>query len=116
MEENKQPIEAITFLSNKEIEKEIKEMDKEKKTYLVLMVIYEDDQCIHDFEFLKGRTTTYGLLKDLIRNGDIDIHESKVLTSKVDLDNMLTVYEFMKLMQDRNYYPEDSFDIDEYDK
>ena len=32
MEENKQPIEAITFLSNKEIEKEIKEMDKEKKT------------------------------------------------------------------------------------
>ena len=97
----------------------------EEKKYLVLWVMNDDSSEYGNHFFIgTGRTETYYFLRDNIT--EIDIHNSYVLVetkqtetkSKVrrwymtSIDKAITVYQFLKKIQD-NY--NDKFDVEDYD-
>lgn len=96
----------------------------EEKTYLILYLSNDGNET-SGWKACTGRTETYEFIKDMI--DEIDIRKSLVLveTKKQDiktgergyylmgLDKAISVYTFCKTVEE--YYPEDPFDIDDYD-
>ena len=88
--------------------------DPELKEYLVLFVgVGGDEEHFKDYQFVKGRTATYDLIKTLI--DDIDIDESYVLVEGVSLEDRVTVYEFMRHMK-MHFFQDDTFNIEDYNQ
>jgi len=87
----------------------------EDRKYL-LLYYFSDEKGEEDqksFEFIIGRMATYKFIKSIIE--DINIHKSKVLVETVTLNELISVYEFMKhissIIEDDD---KDSFDIEDY--
>lgn len=84
-------------------------MDYEKKKYIIIYYAQIDDEDIKSFEVLEGRTKTRDWIKDMAEY--LDINNSKVLTDGVKYDDSLSVYDFMKAMEQ---YFQDGFDIEDH--
>jgi len=97
----------------------------EEKKYLVLWVMNDDSSEFGNHFFVgTGRTETYYFLRDNI--SEIDIHNSYILVETkqtetktqvrrwymTSIDKAITVYQFLKKVQD-NYH--DGFDVEDYD-
>lgn len=88
---------------------EQKEKPKSEKEYLVLLT-YNDGTGDKSFSFIKGQAGTREYLIENI--ADINLDESYVLVEDVEfVDGVLTVYNFLKLME-ADYH--DGFDVDDY--
>lgn len=88
------------------------EKGPEEKYYLVLYYfITEDESESKTFEFIKGRTETRNQIINDVKVGDVDIHKSRVLVEGAPLEDSLTIYAFMKLIE---CHFDDKFDIEEY--
>ena len=44
----------------------------------------------------------------------LDIHESFLLSGNANIKNAISVYEFMKYVEENNFYPDIVFDIEDY--
>lgn len=95
-----------------EPEQATKEKGPEDRKYLLLYYASDEkgEEDIKSFEFLTGRTKTYEFIKNIIEN--IDIYKSKVIVETVTLNEMVTVYEFMKHIS--SLIEDTSFDIEDY--
>ena len=87
----------------------IRKTPEEKEYLLLLTYIADDDIEGTEFRIFIGRTEARKYIIDVIP--DLDIFESYVLVEGVVLENRVTVYEFMKHME--NYF-DDGFDIEDY--
>ena len=89
----------------------ITEKNPEEKTYLLLYVGEYEDEEIKSFEIIEGRTAIYEYVKNIADH--IDIHESKILVEGLELEKMVSVYEFMSYAKS-HYFADDDFDIEDY--
>lgn len=104
-----------------EIIKPIIHLDKEKspeeKVYLILYCFYGEDEGeeVRSFEFVKGRTEARQKIIDDVMVGDVNIRKSRVLVEGAPLEDSISIYQFMKLIE--NYFEEEtkSFNIDDFD-
>ena len=87
--------------------------DPELKEYLVLLLGIGGEEHFKDYQFIKGRTATYNLIKNLIE--ELDIHESYVLVEGVSLENRVSVYEFMRHVS-MHFFQDDDFNIENYNQ
>ena len=94
---------------NEYMVKDIKKGPEEKE-YLLLLVDIEDNDATM-FTIVMGRRAAYDYIKEDIKN--MDIHKSTILVEGLPLERRVTVYEFMKHIQEKNFF-EDSFDIEDY--
>ena len=122
MSEEKNLINPIYFVDDKDktekglinpvkFENQVKKGPESKK-YLILFCFYsseEEGDNNRTYEIVTGRTNARQLIKNNIE--DIDIHESKILVEGVVLEDMISIYEFMKHIE-INY--SDGFDIEDY--
>lgn len=94
---------------------EVRKQDPNKKKYLILYYMSNEEDEEKSWEITTGREETYKFIKDRIEY--MDIHNSIVVSGTVTLNDAIeqdmTVYQFMKLMM--NYF-DDSFDIEDYNK
>lgn len=81
----------------------------EEKEYIILYD-YADDSM---FKICQGREDTYTMIKYLMLNNELepDIHNSCVLVEGVLPENRISIYEFMKHMEQ---FFSDNFDIEDY--
>ena len=87
----------------------VKKTPEEKEYLLLLKYITDNDSESTEFCIFIGRTEARKYIIDVVP--DLDIFESYVLVEGVVLENRITVYEFMKHME--NYFS-DGFDIEDY--
>lgn len=87
----------------------VKKTPEEKEYLLLLKYVTDDDMEGTEFCIFIGRTEARKYIIDVVP--DLDIFESYVLVEGVKLENRITVYEFMKHME--NYFT-DGFDIEDY--
>lgn len=97
------PVNPITFVDEEKV------IDPEDRTYLVLYYAEIDGKDEKSFEIIEGRTKTYDFIKSIAEY--LDMIESKVLVNNVTLEDALSIYEFMKIME--THY-NDGFDIMDY--
>lgn len=86
-----------------------REKNPEEKQYLLLYYGTFDNEEVKSFEIREGRTATYVMIKDMIDY--IDIYDSKVIVESVPFNEGVSVYQFMKYME--NFFS-DGFDIEDY--
>ena len=96
--------EMVARVDNTQIKKFKK--NPEDKQYLVCI---RGDSIDDLWDILQGRTAAYDFIKDYI--GSINLEESFVLVEENTLLQRISVYAFMKRVQD-NYM--DGFDIEDY--
>jgi DNA-binding protein len=92
--------------------KEIKQrIDPEDKQYLVLMFLKENEET-KTFEIITGRKSVYDYIRENIDN--IDILKSLILVNAegVTLNDAITVYAFMKHME--QFFQDENFSIEDY--
>lgn len=79
--------------------------------YLLLVKVPNSDERF--WEIITGREEAYNYIKNNI--DVIDVDESYIIATKteVDLDNMHTIYGFVKFVKEKNDIV-DEFDIDDY--
>lgn len=85
-----------------------KPVPPEAKQYLLLL-FFNDENVEKTFEIITGRENTYNFVKE--KAGEIDIRKSHILVTGVPLEDINTIYAFMKAME-KNF--EDGFNIDDY--
>lgn len=90
---------------------EEKKKSPEEKMYLVLVVFNSNGSDVNEcyFDFITGRTEVRSYI--VCNIDELDIHESKILVEGVILENMISVYEFMKHVE---IHFNDGFDIEDY--
>lgn len=84
----------------------------EEIKYLLLIKIPNSDETF--WEIIQGREEVYNYIKNNIDS--IDVDESYIIANKmkeIDLDNMHTIYGFVKFVKQENNIV-DEFDIDDY--
>lgn len=84
--------------------------DAEERLYLVCLAGVEGVE--DDWYLCTGRTEAYDTIKDCIES--IDLSKSFIMVETATLKNRKSIYAFMKHVE--QYYPEDTFDIDDYVK
>lgn len=85
----------------------------EDRIYLLLYYFVDDNgDESKTFEFIKGRTEVRERIIADLAVGDVDIHRSRVLVEKAPLEDSLTLYAFMKLIE--VYFEDKPFDIEAY--
>lgn len=80
--------------------------------YLILVKMPNSDETF--WEIVQGREQAYEYIKNNIEI--IDVNESYIIANKmkeINLDNMNTVYDFVKFVKEKNDIV-DEFDIDDY--
>ena len=80
--------------------------------YLILIKMPNSDETFWDI--VTGREQAYNYIKNNIEI--IDVYESFIIANKmkeINLDNMNTVYDFVKFVKEKNDIV-DEFDIDDY--
>lgn len=80
--------------------------------YLILIKVPDSDETFWDI--VTGREEAYNYIKNNI--DVIDVYESFIIANKmkeINLDNMNTVYDFVKFVKEKNDIV-DEFDIDDY--
>ena len=106
----------IAFVEEVEaVVEEIESTDPEQKQYVLIL----SDSKFGDESFIwramVGRLETYEWIKRNVDMLEFDPKDSFVLTDNVAWKDALSVYEFVKHLQNANLVPEDDdFDIDEY--
>lgn len=83
--------------------------DPEEKMYILLYYLTDRGEEIASFVVFIGRTAMYEYIQEIVEN--LDLYESKVLLEGVDITKSISVYEFMKVMEQ---HFNDSFDIESY--
>ena len=109
-------IEMETKRFNEELQQQIikegaKEKGPEEKEYLILFVDIEDPER-NWFNLVTGRTEAYQEIRNNIEA--IDIHKSSILVEGVVLEKRISVYAFMRHVQDKGFFEGESFDIEDY--
>ena len=89
------------------------------KIYLVLIDGESECQKFRDWEILEGRQKAYDYIMNLLKSNyaEIDIHESRIIVSseKVKVTDGISIYEFMKVMKEKDKVIDySSFDIEDY--
>ena len=85
----------------------------EERYYLLLYYFIDDDgDESKTFEFIKGRTSVRERIIADLAVGDIDIHKSEILVEGAPLEDRISIYAFMKLIE--IYFENDPFDIESY--
>lgn len=92
---------------------EPKKKDPEEKEYILLLYTENGDAPGPWWEICKGRTAAYEYLKQYIEI--LEIHDSYVLVEGIPSERRITVYQFLRHIQDKEFY-NDSFDIEDYNK
>ena len=87
------------------------EKSPEEKEYILLLVDIEDEEATM-FVIRTGRREAYEYIKMDIES--MDIHKSTVLVEGIPIENRISVYKFMKHIQDKGFFEGDSFDIEDY--
>ena len=106
---------ATNVIEKKEMIQVVKKSDtlavptSEEKQYLVCLT--NENHSIESWEFITGRTEAYELIKDAIKNMDVDTYASFILVETCKLDQRKSIYAFMKYCE--SIY-NDGFNIDEY--
>ena len=111
-ESKKNLINPVEFVEKKKLINPVQVIDKEKLDHeeqIYLLLYISNDDKTKSYEVIKGRTKIYEYIKDLADN--IDCIKSKVIANGVDFKEALSVYYFMKIME--NYF-DDGFDIEEF--
>lgn len=93
-----------------------------EKLYLILIEGSENDnegKDFRDWEIVEGRQAAYDYIKNYLESDfvSIDVYKSKIIVSseKVKVTDGITIYEFMKVMKEKEKVIDySSFDIDEY--
>ena len=93
-----------------------------EKLYLILIEGTENDnegKDFRDWEIVEGRQDAYDYIKNYLESEfvSIDVYKSKIIVSseKVKVTDGITIYEFMKVMKEKEKVIDySSFDIDEY--
>lgn len=93
---------------------EITPVDPEKRQYIIMMKIINDDMDEYRWEAMEGRSTMYNFIVDNIEDLNIDPENSFVLTENVPYKDALTVYQFIQYLKNADLVEEDGFDIDEW--
>ena len=98
--------------------------DKEEpeKTYLVLIDGEErdtDGKQYRDWELIEGRQNAYDYIKNIIESEYVivNVMKSKIIVNadKVKVTDGITIYEFMKVMKEKDKIIDySSFDIEDY--
>lgn len=94
---------------------EKKEKGPEEKSYLILYCFYDEESGdeVRSFEFVIGRTETRKRIIEDVMVGDVNVHKSRVLVEGAPLEDSISVYSFMKLME--GYFEDDnSFNIEDF--
>lgn len=84
----------------------------ELREYLICYYMYEDDEEIRQFEFKQGREEAYLFVKFIVSTEQIDINLSKIYAENVSIKDGISLYRFMKLME--QYYDDPNFDIEDF--
>lgn len=101
---------VITRTDGRE-EQQKQKKSADKKMYLLLYNYTDETGEEHKtYEKFEGRDSVYNFIKNLIEN--LDIYTSEVLVETVTCADAISVYDFMKYAS--QFYPEDSFDIEDY--
>ena len=90
---------------------EPKKKGPEEKEYILLLLSENGDAPGPWWEICTGRTAAYEYLKQYIEL--IEIHDSFVLVEGIPSERRITVYQFLRHIQDKGFY-NDSFDIEDY--
>lgn len=111
------PINFIGKDDNNKLVNPIQFVDKEDPEKRMYLVLYEgtdeEGNDLKSYEYIEGRTATFNFIKNMIDY--IDICDSKVIAQNVKLIDAITVYQFMKHIQENELVKDiGSFDIDEY--
>jgi hypothetical protein len=93
-----------------------------EKTYLILIEgeeISNGGEPYRDWQIITGRQDAYDYIKNYLESDfvSIDVYKSKIIVSseKVKVTDGITIYEFMKVMKEKEKVIDySSFDIDEY--
>lgn len=91
-----------------------------EKVYLILIEGKDpEDKEFRDWELKEGRQAAYDYIKNYILSEYtvIDIHESRIIVSseKVKVTDGISIYEFMKVMKEKDKVIDySSFDIEDY--
>lgn len=123
-EKQKPLIHPIQHIEKEEAPKK----DPELREYLVLLTYESQSSGVYDytsFEFKIGRSSVYDFIKAELLDGDcrlsesedaeiVSIHKSWVLVEGSDITCKMSVYQFMRRMRDKNFFPGDPFDIEDY--
>lgn len=98
------------------VTEEIKPKDPEERQYIVMYTSTNDldEEEIHKWEAMQGRTQTYEWIRDNVEDLGIDPENSYVLVETVPYKDALTVTEFIKYLQNADMVDKEEFDIDEY--
>lgn len=83
----------------------------EEKEYILLLYTENGDAPGPWWEICTGRTEAYERIKQYIEL--LEIHDSYVLVEGLPSERRITVYQFMRHIQDKEFY-NDSFDIEDY--
>ena len=87
------------------------EKSPEEKEYILLLVDIEDEEATM-FVIRTGRREAYEYIKMDIES--MDIHKSTVLVEGIPIENRISVYKFMKHIQDKGFFEGETFDIEDY--
>lgn len=102
----------ITIASEDEREDRDAVVPPELREYLICYYSYEDDDELQTFEFKQGREEAYLFVKFIVSTEDVDINKSKIYAENVSIKDGISLYRFMKLME--QYYEDPKFDIEDY--
>lgn len=81
----------------------------EDRLYLILFSYFDDST---SWKIILGREESYEAVKIEIVNGYVDIHESFILVEGNEFGTEVSLYEFMKHME--NFFKDPDFDIEDY--
>ena len=92
-----------------------------EKIYLILIdgIDKETDEKYRDWELVEGRQEAYDYIKNMLESEYvlIDVYKSKIIVNseKVKITDGLSIYEFMKMMKEKDKVIDyTSFDIEDY--
>ena len=84
----------------------------EEKEYLLCYIATEDGEEYQPWIKITGRLEVVKFIIGMIEM--LDIHESFLLSGNANIKNAISVYEFMKYVEENNFYPDIVFDIEDY--
>lgn len=106
--EKKHMVSPVSFTKESEY---YQKKSPDEKEYLIFYYATDDNGDEYkSFELITGRKEAYEWIKSAI--DFIDIDESRILVEGVNLENAVTIYDFLKYV--KAFYYDDGFDVDEY--
>lgn len=104
---------ALVKLSPSEQRAEIARRKSPEEKLYVILIRSDLDEIDHTWLEATGRSEAYEIAKSLVTEGDISLKETIVLVEGNSLENSVSIYWFLKHMQQLF---NDGFNVDDYDQ